>query len=134
MKFILDTHLLIWAGDWLESDIESSPLSHEAIELLKDRDNQFLFSAVSVWEVAIKNAQGRVEFLIEPNMFRRSLLSNEYEELVVDSRHGAAVGALPSLHKDPFDRLLIAQATVEGITLLTADKTVATYPGPIRLV
>ena len=134
MKYLLDTHILIWAGDWYETEIENSPLSSDAIKILKDLDNQLFFSPVSVWEVAIKNAQGRPGFRIDANFFRRELVANEYAEILVDSRHAAAVGELPNLHKDPFDRLLIAQANVEAITLLTADTTVARYPGPIRLV
>jgi PIN domain nuclease of toxin-antitoxin system len=85
--------------------------------------------------VAIKNGLGRPDFKVDPHLFRRALLDNGYIESVISSAHTAAVANLPDHHKDTFDRLLIAQATVEGITLLTNDETVAEYKAsPIRLV
>jgi len=84
--------------------------------------------------VTIKRALGRDDFEVDPHLLRRGLLDNGYGELPISSEHALAVGALPDLHKDPFDRILIAQATVEGVTLLTSDAVVATYPGPIRKV
>jgi PIN domain nuclease of toxin-antitoxin system len=135
MKLVLDTHLVLWisvASDHIDSN---SALSGEARSLIEDDANELLFSAASVWEVAIKNALGRPEFKVDPHLFRRSLLDNDYIELAISSAHTAAVANLPSHHKDPFDRLLVAQATVEGITLLTNDETVAAYTAsPVRLV
>jgi PIN domain nuclease of toxin-antitoxin system len=96
--------------------------------------NELHFSAISILEVAIKFALDRGDFQTDPQVLRRSLLANGYLELQVTGDHAAAVARLPVLHKDPFDRLLAAQAGVEGITLLTRDATLARYPGPIRLV
>jgi len=87
-----------------------------------------------LWEIAIKNSLGREDFRVEPRLLRRALLDNGYTELPVTSEHAVNVDALPPLHKDPFDRLLIAQALVEGITLLTADAQVARYRGSVRKV
>ncbi len=84
--------------------------------------------------LAIKNALGRPDFRVDPRLLRRGLLDNLYAELPVEGSHAVAVDLLPPLHRDPFDRLLIAQAQVEGLLLLTADATVARYPGSIRLV
>jgi PIN domain nuclease of toxin-antitoxin system len=87
-----------------------------------------------VWEVAIKRGLGRSDFQADPRLLRRGLLDNGYIELPILSDHVVAIESLPPIHKDPFDRLLVAQATVEGITFLTADSIVATYPGPVRMV
>jgi PIN domain nuclease of toxin-antitoxin system len=87
-----------------------------------------------VWEVAIKRGLGRSDFQADPRLLRRGLLDNGYDELPVLSEHVIAIDGLPLIHKDPFDRLLVAQAIVEGITLLTADSIVAEYRRPVRLV
>lgn len=135
MKLLLDTHLLLWTSVASEDIRSNGSLSGEARGLIEDEGNELLFSAASVWEVAIKNALGRPDFKVDPHLFRRALLDNGYIELTISSAHTAAVANLPDHHKDPFDRLLIAQATVEGITLLTNDETVAAYTAsPIRLV
>jgi PIN domain nuclease of toxin-antitoxin system len=134
MKLLLDTHLLLWAGI---SDLlaPNQSLSAQARELILDANNALYFSPASIWEVAIKDALGKPNFRVDPHLLRRALLDNGYAELPITSEHAAAVANLPNHHKDPFDRLLVAQATVEGITLLTNDATVATYTtSPIRLV
>ncbi|MBV8046869.1 MAG: type II toxin-antitoxin system VapC family toxin [Paludibacterium sp.] len=128
MKLLLDTHLLLWAAG------EPGRLSPAARQLLADSENELLFSAASVWEVAIKRGLGRSDFRVEPHLLRRGLLDNGYGELAITSEHALAVDGLPAIHKDPFDRILVAQSLVEGITLLTADPLVAQYPGPIRQV
>jgi PIN domain nuclease of toxin-antitoxin system len=128
MKLLLDTHLLLWAAG------ESKRLPLKVRKLLTDTDNELLFSVVSLWEVSIKNGLGRNDFKVDARLLRRGLLDNGYIELPLLGQHAVAVDSLPPLHKDPFDRMLIAQATVEGITLLTADEQVAGYPGPIRKV
>ncbi len=128
MNLLLDTHLLIWATD------DRYPLTAEAASLIDDTANALIFSAASIWEVAIKTAQGRPDFRLDPHVLRRALLDNGYTHLPVTADHGAAVADLPAIHKDPFDRILVAQARVEGFTLLTADKNIARYPGPVRLV
>jgi len=87
-----------------------------------------------LWEVAIKRGLGREDFRVDPRLLRRGLLDNGYSELVIESAHAVAVDTLPPIHKDPFDRILVAQAWTEGITLLTADPLVAQYPGPVQRV
>ena len=126
MKLLLDTHLLLWAAG------EPKRLPKDIRTLLEDRDNELLFSAASLWEVAIKSGLGRKDFRVEARLLRRGLLDNGYSELPIVSDHVVAIESLPPIHKDPFDRLLVAQAAVEGITLLTNDPVVAEYPGPIR--
>jgi PIN domain nuclease of toxin-antitoxin system len=89
---------------------------------------------VSIWEAAIKSGLGKASFETDPRLLRRRLLDNAYIELPLLSSHAVAIDLLPPIHKDPFDRILVAQATVEGITLLTVDPLVARYPGPIKRV
>jgi len=132
VKLLLDTHLLIWSAEGDAGKAGAMPAS--AASLIDDPANLLVFSVASVWEVAIKYALGRDRFRTDPSLLRRALLDNGYEELPILAEHAMAAGALPSLHKDPFDRMLIAQASVEGVTLLTADAVIATYPGPIRKV
>jgi PIN domain nuclease of toxin-antitoxin system len=128
MKLLLDTHLLLWAAG------KPNRLSPAARRLIDSTANELLFSAASVWEVAIKRGLGRSDFQADPRLLRRGLLDNGYTELPILSDHVVAIESLPPIHKDPFDRLLVAQASVEGITLLTVDSIVAEYPGPVRLV
>jgi len=125
LKLLLDTHLLLWAA-------AESHLSKGAKARLDDPKVEILFSPVSIWEIAIKSGLGRPDFNIDATLFRRELFEVGYTELPINGLHAAAVGRLPDLHKDPFDRLLIAQAMVEGITLLSADEAVLSYPGPIE--
>jgi len=101
---------------------------------MEDPDNDLLFSSASLWEIAIKSGLGRADFQVDARLFRRGLLDNGYQDLPITSEHAVAIDGLPPLHKDPFDRVLVAQSLVEGITLLTADPQVARYPGPVRLV
>ncbi len=100
---------------------------------MTDPDNDLLFSVASLWEIVIKRGLHRPDFQVDARLLRRGLLDNGYLELPILSEHVVAVDSLPPIHKDPFDRLLVAQATVEGITLLTDDPTVAQYPGPVQL-
>lgn len=125
MKLLLDTHLLLWAASWPDR------LSASAQAFIESPDNELFFSAASLWEISIKSGLGRVDFQVDARTMRRNLLDNGYVELPIASSHAVAVADLPPIHKDPFDRLLVAQATVEGITLLTADTLVAQYPGPL---
>lgn len=131
MKLLVDTHLLIWSSS-VDESVGRQRLSSTTIAVINAPDAELIFSAASIWEIAIK--AGRPGFDIDPTMFRRRLLDRGYSELAVTGQHGAAVRILPPIHKDPFDRILIAQATVESATLLTSDKIVSSYPGPIRLV
>ena len=128
MKYLLDTQILLWAAD------DSKRLSAKVRKVLTDNDNELVFSAASVWEISIKNSLGRADFAIDPERFRRALIENLYLELPITGEHAAATTFLPQLHRDPFDRLLIAQAMTEGIALLTADAEVARYPGSIYKV
>jgi len=128
MKLLLDTHLLLWAAG------KPRRLSKQARTLIDNPDNELLFSAASLWEVAIKRGLGREDFKVDARLLRRGLLDNGYSELPIISDHVVATESLPPIHKDPFDRILVAQATVEGVTLLTLDSLVSQYPGPIRTV
>ena len=128
MNLLLDTQLLLWAA--------SAPdrLSASAREPLENGTNVPWFSSASIWEVTIKAALGRADFRVDPNLLYRGLLDNGYRELSITSRHAKGVHRLPPIHRDPFDRMLVSQAEAEGMLLLTADATVARYPGPIQLV
>ena len=128
MKLLLDTQLLLWAA------AHPRRLPAAARKLINDTRHELLFSAASLWEITIKNSLGRADFRVEARVLRRGLMDNGYVELPITSEHAVSVAALPDLHRDPFDRLLIAQASCEGITLVTADAVVAQYPGPIRRV
>ncbi|MFT3960269.1 type II toxin-antitoxin system VapC family toxin [Propionivibrio sp.] len=128
MKLLLDTHLLLWAAGMPDR------LPAEARKLMDDPENELFFSAASLWEIAIKQGLARDDFKADARLLRRGLFDNGYSELPVASEHAVAIDSLPPIHKDPFDRMLVAQATVEGITLLTADAMVARYPGPVRRV
>jgi PIN domain nuclease of toxin-antitoxin system len=128
VKLLLDTHLLLWAAG------QPDRLSATARKLIDNLENELLFSAASLWEVAIKRRLGRSDFQVDLRLLRRGLLDNGYGELPIVSDHVVATESLPSIYKDPFDRVLVAQATVEGITLLTTDSLVAQYPGPVRAV
>ena len=128
MRLLPDTHFLIWTS------VRPNLLPNAARILIDNPDNELFFSAASIWEIAIKRGLGRPHFQVDAGILRRGLLENGYAELTVTSDHAIAVGLLPPIHKDPFDRILFAQATVEAITLLTSDRLVASYPGPIRAV
>lgn len=128
MKLLLDTHLLLWAA-------ENSPrLSLTARALINDPVNDLFFSAASLWEITIKRGLGRDDFKVEPRVLRRGLVDNGYTELPITGTHTLTLDLLPPLHRDPFDRILVAQALAEGFTLLTVDSWVAQYSGSIRAV
>ncbi len=128
MKLLLDTHLLLWTA------AEPSKVPKKARSLILDDDNDLFFSAASIWEIAIKSQLVREDFDVDPHLLRRGLIDNGYLELAINAEHALAVLALPPLHRDPFDRMLVAQATVEGFVLLTSDERVGNYPGPVRKV
>jgi PIN domain nuclease of toxin-antitoxin system len=128
MKLLIDTQLLIWTAH------QSKKLPKPARLLMQEPKNELFFSAASMWEITIKCSLGRKDFQVDARILRRGLLDNGYIELPITSEHAVNVDHLPPIHKDPFDRILVAQATVEGITLLTDDRKVAEYPGPIRKV
>jgi PIN domain nuclease of toxin-antitoxin system len=127
MRLLLDTHLLLWGAS------EPNHLPAAARAMIEEPEHQLVFSAASLWEIAIKNSLGRTDFRADPALLRRGLLDNGYTELAITGRHAVAVAGLPPLHKDPFDRMLIAQATADGLLLLTVDPAIARYQGPIQL-
>ncbi len=128
MKLLLDTHVLLWAAG------QPQRLSRAARKLLNSPQNELLFSAASLWEITIKHTLGRDDFRVDPRVLRRGLLDNGYTELSISSQHAVSIDSLPPLHKDPFDRLLLAQALTEGITLVTSDARLVLYGGPVRRV
>lgn len=128
MNFLLDTQLVLWAAGLSER------LPPMARHLMEQPEAELIVSAASLWEVAIKSGLGREDFRVDPRLLRRGLLEHGYDELPVNGAHATAVDLLPPFHRDPFDRILVAQAQIEGITLLTTDEVVARYPGPIRML
>lgn len=127
MRILLDTQILLWAKAFparLPKDIE---------ELIRDPELDLEFSAASVWEIAIKQSQRRADFTVDAALMRLELLATGYSELPVLGHHAVAVATLPPIHRDPFDRILVAQAMVEDIQLVTVDTEIAKYPGPIRV-
>lgn len=126
MHLLLDTHLLVWAMG------EPERLPAGCAAMLEDPSNSLVFSVASLWELVIKQALGRPDFNLEPSLLRQALLSGGWQELPIEASHALAVSHVPPLHRDPFDRLLLAQAQVEGLLLLTADSQLSLYPGPIR--
>lgn len=125
MTFLLDSHLLIWAAE------DDDRLSDKARSLINDPLNDLVFSAASIWELSIKAALAKTGFQVDPRLLRTALLNAGFRELPVTSEHALTIQKLPPIHRDPFDRILIAQAQSEQFTLLTVDTNVARYPGPI---
>ncbi|MBV9566873.1 MAG: type II toxin-antitoxin system VapC family toxin [Hyphomicrobiales bacterium] len=128
MKFLLDTHLLLWAAEG------SKRMSARARTLIENRDNILAFSVASLWEIAIKSGLNHPSFEVNARALRRGLIDSGFQELPILSEHTVAIDDLPPIHKDPFDRILISQAKVEGITLLTNDRIVGRYGRPARMV
>ena len=128
MRYLVDTHILLWAAG------DPERLSPAAREILADDSAQLSFSVASVWEVAIKARLGRPDFAVDAHLFRRGLIDAGFAELPILGPHVTAVADLPLLHRDPFDRMLVAQARSEGMMLVTKDPAVARYGGGIQLV
>ena len=128
MRFLLDTHLLLWAA------AESDKLSPQAHQLISNSAHELWFSAASIWEITIKLGLDRADFRVNPTLLRQGLLQNGYQELAISSLHALAVRNLANIHKDPFDRLLVAQASCENLILLSSDTLVAQYGAMVRLV
>ena len=126
MRLLLDTHVLLWAA--------AGTLPDEFAEYIADEENDLYFSPVSIWEVVIKKGLGRPDFTVDPTQLHRGLVANGYRELPITGRATLQVATLPDLHRDPFDQLLVAQAIEEGLTLLTADRSLAGYPGGVLCV
>ena len=125
MRILADTHILIWMT------IDPDLLSKEAVRIMGDTNNEIWFSAISILEMAIKQGLNKLDLRVPIEDYRQAMLQRGLKELAVTGDQAAYVARLPLLHKDPFDRLLIAQANVEGMTLVTADDQIARYPGPI---
>jgi len=121
VKLLLDTHLLLWAADSFER------LPPDAQDLMGAPDNELIFSVASLWEIAIKRGLGRDDFAVDARVLRRGLLDNGYRELAILSAHAVAIDALPAIHKDPFDRLLVAQCTADDLALVTCDAAFSAY-------
>jgi PIN domain nuclease of toxin-antitoxin system len=128
VRYLVDTHLLLRAAS------EPDRLSPAAHAILTAEDAQLWFSVASIWEVVIKASLGRADFDVDAHLFRRGLLDADFAELTIAGPHVIAIADLPRLHKDPFDRVLLAQARVEGLILVTADGSLAQYPGHIEVV
>jgi PIN domain nuclease of toxin-antitoxin system len=128
LNLLLDTHVLLWAAGQPEK------LTPAARALLLDTAHDLFFSPVSLWEVSIKRSLNRPDFRVDPRRLWRMLVTNGYREVPVTSEHTVAVDALPQLHKDPFDRLLLAQARTEGFDLLTADRNLGAYGEHVRTI
>jgi PIN domain nuclease of toxin-antitoxin system len=126
--YLIDTHLLLWAAG------QPDRLSAAATSILDDPTSGLMFSSAAVWEVAIKTARGRSDFTVDPRLFRRALIENGYTELPISSEHAVGVLDLPPHHADPFDRIQIAQARIDGIVFLTRDTALADYGSPVELV
>ena len=127
MNLLLHPHIILLTAG------RSPRLPEQAAEIIADPAHTLYFSVVTIWEIAIKRSLDRPDFQTEPGLIRAGLLQSGYVELPIESRHVLALTALPPHHRDPFDRLLIAQAVTEGMTLLTHDARVAKYSDAIRL-
>jgi PIN domain nuclease of toxin-antitoxin system len=121
MRLLLDTHILLWAAGVPDK------LSKSVRSMLLDESNSLYFSSASIWEIVIKRGLGRKDFKVDPLRLRKQLIANGYQEVSIISDHALGIEQLPKFHKDPFDRVLIAQAKAEGLTLLTSDERVARY-------
>ena len=128
MRLLLDTHLLLWAA------ARSARLPREARELLEDDSNDVYYSAASIWEIAIRSSLRRKDFRIDLVQLLATLPEMGLVELPVTATHAAGVTSLPPIHRDPFDRLLIAQSIVEPLTLLTNDALLDRYRVGARVV
>ena len=128
MKVLLDTHLLLWAAG------QPQRLPRQTRTLIDDPRTELFFSPASLWEIVIKRGLARPDFQVDARLLRRGLLDNGYHELPINGDHVVAIESLPPIHKDPFDRVLVAQAAVESITLLTADSMLSRYTAPIQVI
>lgn len=126
MKLLLDTHILLW--------IAMGKLPKSALGYILDESNTLFFSSASIWEIVIKRSLNRLDFRVDPSLLFSELLDDGYEQMPIVGQHALMLGAMPMLHKDPFDRILLAQSIVEGISLLTADSVMAKYPAPVILI
>ena len=127
-RFLVDTQLLLW------NVYGSRKLPARVGRLFRDGRHQFFYSAASLWEIAIKAARGREDFVADTAAIRDALEKNGFKELPIDADHAVAVSSLPPIHADPFDRMLVAQSIVEPMVFITSDERLAAYPGTIEVV
>ena len=128
MNFLLDTHILIWAA------ISPHKISPELASLLSDSSNHLYFSSASIWEISIKESLGKRDFHVSSNKLHDGLVENGYKEIKVSSLHAMGVIKLPFIHRDPFDRILVATAIWENMPLLTNDSTLSPYHSLVRIL
>jgi PIN domain nuclease of toxin-antitoxin system len=121
VRLLLDTHLLLWAA------ANSARLPRKAHDLLEDNNNDVYYSAASIWEIAIKSSLRRKDFRVDLAQLMATLPEMDFVELPITAAHAARVAELPFIHRDPFDRLLIAQSIMEPLTLLTNDSFLDRY-------
>jgi PIN domain nuclease of toxin-antitoxin system len=123
VRLLLDTHTLLW---WIADDERLSP---RASALIADGANEVLVSAASAWEIVVKSALGRVEIPAPVDRFLTAQLeANAFVPLPIQMRHALGLAALPGVHRDPFDRILVAQAVAEDLTLVSRDRVLRRYP------
>ena len=127
-RLLVDTQLLLW------NVYGSRKLPAKVARLFRDGRHEFFYSAASLWEIAIKSARGREDFTVDAAAVKGALDENGFHELPVRAEHAIAVSALPPIHGDPFDRMLVAQARSEAMALVTSDQRLADYPGAIEVV
>jgi PIN domain nuclease of toxin-antitoxin system len=128
MRLLVDTHLVLWAA------AKSSRLPKEVRRLLEDPENEVFYSAASLWEIAIKAALRRSDFRVELALLRPALAAMDFVELPVSGAHAERLASLPPIHKDPFDRMLVAQSLSEPLVLLTNDAALAPYGEVVKVV
>jgi PIN domain nuclease of toxin-antitoxin system len=128
VRLLVDTHILLWAL------AEPARLPHACRAQLQDGANEVMFSAASIWEIAIKEQMGRVRLGVSPADIAEAAATMGFRELLVTSTHAAGVARLPMHHRDPFDRLLVAQALSEPARLVTADRALAVYSDLVQVV
>ena len=125
MRYLLDTQILLWAAR------DSDRLTARARQIIEAEENALVFSAASLWEIAIKASLRRPDFIVDIGDLRDGLVDNGYEHLAITAEHALALADLPAMHKDPFDRMLLSQAIVFSLSLVTADEVLGRYEGPI---
>ena len=126
MRLLLDTQILLWLAGGM--------LPPSAAEYVLDESNKLLFSPASIWEIVIKRGLNRVDFDVDPHLLLNGLLDNGYEQLCITAQHTLLTGTMPMFHKDPFDRILLAQSIAEGVPLLTTDSMMIKYPAPVIFI
>ena len=128
MNFLLDTHILIWAA------ISPHKFSSELVGLLSDPSNHLYFSSASIWEISVKKSLGKRDFKISSKKLHDGLIENGYKEIKVSALHAMEVIKLPYIHRDPFDRILVAAAIWENMPLLTNDSKLSPYHSLVRVL